>query len=34
MEVHAAMVHRMDHGIGRIVDTLKAAGQLDNSTTR
>jgi arylsulfatase len=31
MEVHAAMVHRMDHGIGRIVDTLKAAGELDNT---
>ena len=31
MEVHAAMVHRMDHGIGRIVDTLKTARQLDNT---
>ena len=31
MEVHAAMVHRMDHGIGRIVETLKKAGQLDNT---
>jgi len=31
MEVHAAMVHRMDHGIGRIIDTLRTAGQLDNT---
>ena len=31
MEVHAAMVHRMDHGIGRIVDSLKATGQLENT---
>ena len=31
MEVHAAMVHRMDYGIGRIVDTLKATGQSDNT---
>ncbi len=31
MEVHAAMVHRMDYGIGRIVASLKEAGQLDNT---
>jgi len=31
MEVHAAMVHRMDFGIGRIVDMLKTTGQLDNT---
>ncbi|MDA0991172.1 MAG: sulfatase-like hydrolase/transferase [Verrucomicrobia bacterium] len=31
MEVHAAMVHRMDYGIGRIIEALKAAGQLDNT---
>jgi arylsulfatase A-like enzyme len=31
MEVHAAMVYRMDHSIGRIVDTLKKTGQLDNT---
>ena len=31
MEVHAAMVHRMDYGIGRIVDMLKTTGQLDNT---
>jgi arylsulfatase A-like enzyme len=29
--VHAAMVHRMDFGIGRIVDMLKTTGQLDNT---
>ena len=31
MEVYAAMVDRMDQGIGRIVDRLKASGQLDNT---
>ena len=31
MEVYAAMIDRMDQGIGRIVDTLKATGKLDNT---
>ncbi len=31
MEVYAAMVDRMDQGIGRIVETLKATGQLENT---
>jgi len=31
MEVYAAMVDCMDQGIGRIVDALKKAGQLDNT---
>lgn len=31
MEVYAAMVDRMDHGIGNIVDTLKLNGQLENT---
>ncbi len=31
MEVYAAMVDNMDQGIGRIVDQLKADGQLDNT---
>jgi arylsulfatase len=31
MEVYAAMVDRMDRGIGRIVEQLKATGQLDNT---
>ncbi|MEM7367710.1 MAG: arylsulfatase [Bacteroidota bacterium] len=31
MEVYAAMVDNMDQGIGRIVDALKAKGQLDNT---
>ena len=31
MEVHAAMVDRVDQGIGRIVATLRDAGQLDNT---
>ena len=31
MEVYAAMVDAMDQGIGRIVDSLKAAGQLENT---
>jgi arylsulfatase A-like enzyme len=29
--VHAAMVDRMDREIGRIVDVLKKADQLDNT---
>ncbi|WP_295122233.1 arylsulfatase [uncultured Chitinophaga sp.] len=31
MAVHAAMVDRMDQGIGRIIATLKQTGQLDNT---
>jgi arylsulfatase len=31
MEVYAAMVDQMDQGIGRLVETLKARGQLDNT---
>jgi arylsulfatase len=31
MEVHAAMVYRMDQSIGRIVGTLRKTGQLDNT---
>jgi arylsulfatase len=31
MEVHAAMVDRVDQGIGRIVDSLRATKQLDNT---
>jgi arylsulfatase A-like enzyme len=31
MEVFAAMVDSMDQGIGRIVESLKATGQLDNT---
>jgi len=31
MEVYAAMVDRMDQGIGRIVDALKASGQWENT---
>ncbi|HDR50076.1 MAG TPA: arylsulfatase [Mariniphaga anaerophila] len=31
MEVHAAMVDRMDQGIGRIVEKLRETGQLDNT---
>ena len=31
MEVYAAMVDEMDQGIGKIVDSVKAAGQLDNT---
>ena len=31
MEVYAAMVDRMDQGVGRIVAELKAAGRLDNT---
>lgn len=31
MEVYAAMVDSMDQGIGRIVDSLKATGQYDNT---
>ena len=31
MEVYAAMIDSMDQGIGRIVESLKANGQLDNT---
>ncbi|RLS54337.1 MAG: arylsulfatase [Planctomycetota bacterium] len=31
MEVYAAMIDRMDQGIGRVVQTLKEQGQLDNT---
>jgi arylsulfatase len=31
MEVYAAQIDRMDAGIGKIVDALKATGQLDNT---
>lgn len=31
MEVYAAMVDRMDQGIGKILDTLRKTGQLENT---
>jgi arylsulfatase A-like enzyme len=31
MEVYAAQIDRMDQGIGRILDALRAAGQLENT---
>jgi arylsulfatase A-like enzyme len=31
MAVHAAMIDRMDQGIGRIIKSLKETGQLDNT---
>ena len=31
MEVYAAMVERMDQGIGRIIQELESSGQLDNT---
>jgi arylsulfatase len=31
MEVHAAMVDRMDQEIGRVVDSLREAGELDDT---
>ncbi|MCA9126429.1 MAG: arylsulfatase [Planctomycetales bacterium] len=31
MEVYAAMIHSMDRGIGRIVNTLRETNQLDNT---
>jgi arylsulfatase A-like enzyme len=31
MEVYAAQIDRMDQGIGRIIETLEANGQLDNT---
>ena len=31
MAIHAAMVHRVDREIGRVVEKLKALGALDNT---
>lgn len=31
MAVHAAMIDRMDQGIGRIIETLRETGKLDNT---
>ena len=31
MEVYAAMIHRMDHGIGRLIEALKKTGQHENT---
>src|SRR5690606_37368621 len=31
MAVHAAMVDRMDQGIGRLINTLKETGELENT---
>ncbi|MCF7855757.1 MAG: arylsulfatase [Candidatus Pacebacteria bacterium] len=31
MEVHAAMIHRMDREIGRLIDKLKAMGEYENT---
>lgn len=31
MAVHAAMVDRLDQGVGRVVDSLKAAGRFENT---
>ena len=31
MAVHAAMIDRMDQGIGRIINTLRKTGELDNT---
>ena len=31
MEVYAAQIDRMDQGIGRLIDELRATGQLDNT---
>ncbi|MEZ0610862.1 arylsulfatase [Fibrella sp. WM1] len=31
MAVHAAMIDRMDQGIGRLIQTLRETGQLDNT---
>ena len=31
MEVYAAMVDRMDHNIGRVIDYLTETGELDNT---
>ena len=31
MEIYAAMVDRLDQNVGRVIDTLKASGELDNT---
>lgn len=31
METHAAMVDRVDQGIGKIIDKLKKNGQMNNT---
>jgi arylsulfatase len=31
MEIHAAMVHRLDREIGRVIDYLKAVGRFENT---
>ena len=31
MEIHAAMIHRMDREIGRVIDQLKAMGEFENT---
>lgn len=31
MAVHAAMIDRMDQGIGQVIDALEKTGQLDNT---
>jgi arylsulfatase len=31
MEVYAAMLHRMDEGIGRLIEQLETSGELDNT---
>ena len=31
MEIHAAMIHRMDREIGRVLDQLKAMGEFENT---
>lgn len=33
MEVHAAMIHRLDREAGRVIDQLKAMGQWENTVT-
>ncbi|MBM4143620.1 MAG: arylsulfatase [Lentisphaerae bacterium] len=33
MEIHAAMVHRLDREAGRVIDQLKAMGQWENTVT-
>jgi len=31
MEIYAAMVDRLDQNVGRVIDTLRASGELDNT---
>ncbi len=33
MEIHAAMIHRLDREAGRVIDRLKAMGQWENTVT-